>query len=336
MRVFVTGGSGFVGGALIAALRRRGDEVRALARSAAAEATVRAAGAMPVGGDLFAHDALRRGMTGCDLVVHAAGAVDVGGRLAELERLHVGGTQAVLDAARAAGVPRFVLVSAASVILDGTPIFDADEECPFPRRPAGPYSATKAAAERLVLSANGAALRTVAVRPPGIWGVGDPSILPAMVALARKGQFVWFDRGRYLYSFCHVENVCAGLLAAAERGRGGDAYFVTDGPSVAFRGFVTDLLRTQGVVPGGRSLPWGVVKALGAGLEGMWRLARRPAPPPLTREAAILMGPYTVRDDKARRELGYTAPVSREAGLAALAATDGRTKSRHGVPPPGS
>jgi len=77
MRVFVTGGFEFVGRTLIAALRRRGDEVRALARSDTAEATIRAADAAPVRGDLVAHDALRRGMADCDLVVHAAGAVNV-------------------------------------------------------------------------------------------------------------------------------------------------------------------------------------------------------------------------------------------------------------------
>lgn len=78
-RIVVTGGAGVVGGTPIAALSRRGDGARALARPAAAEATVRAADALPVGGDLVAHDALRRGMAGRDLVAPAAGAVDVGG-----------------------------------------------------------------------------------------------------------------------------------------------------------------------------------------------------------------------------------------------------------------
>ncbi len=330
MRAFVTGGSGFLGRTLIATLRQRGNEVRALARSAEAAATVRAAGAEPARGDLADEASVRRAATDCAVVVHAAGSV--GGTAADLHRMHVGGTRALLAAACAAGVPRVVLVSAAGIILDGTPVVDADETRPLPRRFAGPYSRAKAEAERMVLGANAPDFRTVAVRPPLIWGAGDTTALPEIVRAARRSQWVWFDHGRYPYATCHVENVCEGIAVAAERGRGGEAYFLTDGPPVEFHHFMGDLIRTQGVDPGERSVPWGAGKALATGLEVAWRVARRPGAPALTREIAILMGPYTVRDDKARRELGYTSAVSREAGLAALVATDAQATAGRIVP----
>ncbi|MGZ3475139.1 MAG: NAD-dependent epimerase/dehydratase family protein, partial [Polyangiales bacterium] len=105
-KVFVTGGSGFVGGRLIELLRARGLVVRALARSAASESAVRARGAEPVTGDLDDESALRDGMRGCVAVFHAAAKVDEWGDPADFERINVEGTRRVMDSARGSGVTR--------------------------------------------------------------------------------------------------------------------------------------------------------------------------------------------------------------------------------------
>src|SRR5688572_501752 len=106
MKAFVTGGSGFVGRNLIVALRARGDEVRALARSDAAEAAVRAAGAEPVRGDLADRAAMARGMAGCEVAFYAAAHVKDWGPREEFWRGTVEGTENVIAAAREAGVRR--------------------------------------------------------------------------------------------------------------------------------------------------------------------------------------------------------------------------------------
>ena len=164
--VFVTGGSGFLGGALLDALAERGETARALARSAAAEAAVAARGAVPVRGDLTDLDALTAGMRGAELVVHAAARLTGGwGDLDDLHRTNVAGSRTVLQAARSAGVPRLVLVSTEQVVLGDRPLVDADESWPYPARWPGPYAQTKAEAEQLVLAATTPELATVAVRP---------------------------------------------------------------------------------------------------------------------------------------------------------------------------
>src|SRR5205085_8710502 len=113
---------GFVGGALIAALRARGVFVRALARSEAAAAKVAAHGGEVVAGDLGDAAALGAGMRGCDVVFHAAAhASDVGPR-ATFFAVNVAGTQNALAAARAAGVPRFLHVSTEAVLAGGRPL----------------------------------------------------------------------------------------------------------------------------------------------------------------------------------------------------------------------
>lgn len=133
------------------------------------------------------------------------------------------------------------------------------------------------------------------------------------------GRFMWIGGGRYPTSTCHVDNLCEGLVLAAEKGVGGEVYFVTDGKPVELRSFVTAMLRTRGVDAGERSVPHAVALTLATVSELIWDLLRIPTPPPATRMAVRLFGePVTVRDDKARRELGYRGAVTREQGLATL------------------
>ncbi|MFA5938554.1 MAG: NAD-dependent epimerase/dehydratase family protein [Sinimarinibacterium sp.] len=318
-RIFVTGGSGYVGRNLIRHLVARGDEVRALVRSGDAAQLVSALGAQPVRGDLEHTAAMQEGMQGCAAIFHCAALVSEWGPKADYERANVQGTQRVIDAARTAGVPVLVHVSTEAVLADGRPILDADETRPLPEHPLPRYPATKGASENLVRAANGAGLRTVVVRPRLIWGNDDSSVLTQLEHAVNAGRFMWIGDGRYPTSSCHVDNLCEGLLLAAEKGRGGEVYFVTDGAPVELREFVTAMLRTRGVDPGSRHVPHAVALALATVSEGLWDLLGLRSPPPATRMAVRLFGePVTVRDDKARRELGYVGRVSRAQGLATL------------------
>jgi nucleoside-diphosphate-sugar epimerase len=320
-RVFVTGGSGFLGRNLIPALCRQGAAVRALARSDAALSVVERLGAEGVRGDLDDGAALQAGMAGCDVVYHLAARTNDWGRYEDAYRANVAGTEHTLAAARAAGVPRLVHVSTEAVLVGAgsPPLVNVDESRPRPQRPLGLYALTKGLAEERVLAANSPELATVIVRPRLIWGTGDTTVLPPLSQAVRAGAFVWFDGGHYLTSTCHVANVCEGLLLAAERGRGGEIYFLTDGAPVEARTFLTALLRTQGLTPGNRSVPSWLARAVAGGAEGVWRLLRLRAELPLTRFRVRIIGEeVTVSDAKARRELLYQAKVTREEGLAEM------------------
>jgi len=316
MIAFVTGGSGFVGRALIQALRARGDEVRALVRSDSASATVSSLGAIPVRGDLDDSAAMEAGMQGCGAVFHSAAFVKEWGTREEFFQANVQGTQNVLDAAKRAGVPRFVHIGTEAALIGGEPIINADETRPFPQHPIGLYPLTKGLSEMRVRQANCDGFTTVVVRPRFIWGKDDTSVLANMVQAVKDGRFMWMSGGNYKTSTCHVQNVCEGALLAAERGRGGEAYFLTDGEPVIFREFVTKLLKTQGVDPGTRSMPYGIVYALASICEFAWRVLPLKGAPPINRFVVRVMGTeVTVNDAKARRELGYTSHKSIEEGL---------------------
>jgi nucleoside-diphosphate-sugar epimerase len=319
--VFVTGGSGFVGGRLIERLRADGHSVRALARSTSAAERVRARGAEPVTGELADIAAMRAGAEGCELAFHAAATLGDWGRREDFERGNVEGTANALRACADAGVRRFVHVGTEAVLLAGAPLHDVDETAPL--RPDSPalYSATKARAEQAVLAADGDRFETVVVRPRFVWGVGDTTLLPVMVAMVRGGRFAWIDGGRQRTSTTHVDNAVEGLVLGAARGRPGNAYFVTDGQDVVFREFVGELLATQGVQPPARSIPSPVAHALAVAGETSWRALPLPGRPPLTRFAYwVSAQECTIRIDKAREQLGYAPVRSIADGLAELRA----------------
>jgi len=311
--VYITGGSGFLGKRLIAALVARGVRVVAMARSDAAAAAVSAVGAAPTRGDLADRGAMTAAMHGCDTVFHAAARVEQHGPLAAFMADNVVGTEHALAAARAAGIQRFVHIGTEAVLADGKPIIRADEARPQPDRPAGPYPFTKGLAETAVVEASGEGLQTVVVRPRFIWGKGDTSVLPLIVDAVRRGRFGWLDGGRYLTSTCHVDNVVEGALLAAERGTPGGIYFLTDGAPVEFRSFMTRLLATQGVdVSAVRDVPRWLARVVAGATAWMKH-------PPVTRTGLALAGhEVTVDDAKARRELGYQGKVTIDAGLAEM------------------
>lgn len=316
MVAFVTGGSGFVGGALIRELLGRGDTVRALARSDEAAAKVSALGAVVVRGDLDDVPAMTDGMRGCDVVFHSAAYVKEWGAPEDFHHANVQGTQNALDAAKAAGVRRFVHIGTEAALIGGRPIVNADETWPFPEKPIGLYPLTKGLAEKLVRAANTEGFTTVVVRPRLIWGKGDTSVLAGFVHAVKTGRFMWMGGGHYKTSTCHVRNVCEGALLAAEKGRGGEAYFLTDGAPVEFRDFITRMLKTQGIDPGRKNMPQWAAFMLADLCEFVWNVFSLKGPPPLTRFLVRVMGSeVTVNDAKARRELGYVGSVSVDDGL---------------------
>lgn len=307
---YVTGGSGFIGGALIERLLAEGWTVRALARSDRAAQAVSSRGAEPVWGDLDDVEAMTEGARGADVVFHAAAHLGEWGARSEFERGNVRGTRNALAAARAAGVGRFVHVGTEAALLDGEPLVGVDERAPLQPDSKAHYSATKAQAEMAVLAANADGFETVVVRPRLVWGVGDTTILPGVRAAAEKGRWAWIGGGGHRTSTTHVDNVVEGLWLAATKGAPGGVYFVTDGEPLVFRDFITRLLATQGIDPGAKQLPRGLAGAVAATGETLWRVLPMRGQPPLTRLAFWLASQEcTIDISHARAELGY-APVT--------------------------
>jgi nucleoside-diphosphate-sugar epimerase len=316
--VFVTGGSGFLGGRLISTLRARGDRVLALARSERAVRRVESLGAEAIRGDLDDRRALDVGARGAHVVFHCAALAEEWGPWDGFHRANVLGTANVARAARTAGA-RLVHVST-EAILCGRPLVRVDEAVPPPIPAVGFYGESKRQAEDSVRRSMGEGLDAVICRPRLIWGKGDTTLLPALADKVRKGRFAWIGEGMHLTSTCHVDNAVQGLLLAAERGKKGEIYYFTDGEPRLMRDFLGAYLATVGVDAGSKSVSLWLAKALASVCELVWRLLGKTTAPPITKMAVLLAGEeVTIVDSKARRDLGYAPAVTVEGGLAEMA-----------------
>ena len=318
----VTGGSGFVGGHLIAQLIKAGWQVRGIGRSAQSRAAVAALGAQPHEADLSDPAALERAMVGVDTVFHAAAHFKLWGQHRTFHTMNVDGTRNIVTAAKRAGVRRIVYVSAAAVVM-GKPLPQrgVTEDLPLHRMRFAPYSASKAEAEEILRAANDRRKQfsTIAIRPPFIWGPDMPA-LDHMIDTVKAGQFRWVAGGGQALSTCHVDNLCHALILAADHGEDGAAYFVSDNVDTTLKAFLTRLLASRGVTPKGRSVPFAVAWTMAGVMGTAWRLLRLKGEPPITRQMLRLIGKdFTLDISRARTELGYTPVLTPEDGFRMMA-----------------
>jgi nucleoside-diphosphate-sugar epimerase len=254
-------------------------------------------------------------LTGCDAVIHSAARMEFWGPDAGFRRDNFVPTVALHEAAAAAGVGRFVLISAASVSTGSQRAAVVDENTDNGRA-NNAYSRVKLATEQALLSADTPAMDTVVLRPAFIWGAGMTTVTE-LADLARTGGWTWIDQGRHIMDFIHVRNLAAAAELALTRGRPGGIYYITDAAPMSIRDFMIPLLATQGVdVSRARSVPRGVAAPLAAMLDGGARLLRRPKPPMLTNWLVAFLGHDRSYDiTAARRDLGYTPQVDVAQGL---------------------
>lgn len=255
-RVAITGGAGFVGGAVIRRLMDRGDRVVALVRDPAAPAAARltAAGVTLVANDLGHLDAIRAAIDGADAVIHAAGSYRIGIPASERPAIfdaNAGTTERVLDAAMAVGVPRVVAVSTVNA-FGNTKGRVVDET--YRRDPAdgflSAYDESKwlghVAAERR--AADGAPI--VIVQPSQVYGPGDHTEVGGQIRGAYDGTLPFVGLGGTGLGLVHVDDLATGILTALDRGQPGRSY-VLSGPPVRIREALA-----IAAAAGGHRLPW--------------------------------------------------------------------------------
>ena len=231
MRVFVTGGSGLLGGNLIQALVARGDAVAALARSDVAARRVAQLGAEPIRGDLFAHDAIAHGARGADLAFHVAGRNETCPRdVAGLYRDNVDGAVAVVDALAAAGVPRIVHTSSAAAIGEPEGVV-ADETTPPVTFPSD-YARSKHLGEAAAFAAaERTGIDLVAVLPSSVQGPGRSGGSAKLLIQALRSRRPLIVETAL--SIVDIDDCTAGHLAAADRGVAGRRYLLNGSTATA-------------------------------------------------------------------------------------------------------
>jgi 2-alkyl-3-oxoalkanoate reductase len=330
----VTGGTGFLGRRLVERLLAENRSVTVLARNAAPDLEAR--GVRFVRASLDNAEAVRDACAGAETVFHVAAKVGVWGRHDDFFRPNVLGTRAILEGCRTHGVSCLIFTSTPSVVYNGRDLAGADESLPLTTNCPSPYPLTKAIAEREVLAANSTSLRTIALRPHLIWGVGDPHLVPRVLDRARAGRLRIVGSGRNRVDLVHVENAVDAHLAAERalqtchligdipsdtRRADGRAFFVTNGEPVVLWDWINDLLRALGKPPVTKQISLPAASALGGMCEALWWSLRLRGEPPMTRFVADeLAKDHWFDITAARRDLGYTPRVTMSEAIADLVA----------------
>jgi nucleoside-diphosphate-sugar epimerase len=321
VKVLVTGASGMLGAGVARRLAERGDTVTVLHRRPSG------LGLAEVLADVADVAAVDEAVAGHDAVVHLAAKVNVVGPWHDYERVNIGGTRAILNGCRDAGVGRLVYVSSPSVAHGGRSLVGAGAAPADPTAARGPYARSKAIAEQLALAADGDGLAVVAVRPHLVWGPGDPQLIARIVHRARRRRLPRIGTGAALVDTTYVANAVDALVAALDRciEARGQAVVVSNGEPRPIAELLTAICAAAGAPPPFPRVPVGLALAAGSAIQAAWAATDRALPgrlppdPPITRFLVEQLSTAHWFDQRRTRELlQWRPPVSLDEGLAEL------------------
>ncbi|ROQ41566.1 nucleoside-diphosphate-sugar epimerase [Frondihabitans sp. PhB188] len=312
-RVLVTGASGFLGGHVVQELRAHGYDVTAAGRRAPA---------LPAGGPTFVGDLddLATASIPCDVVVHCAALSSPWGRWSEFFHANVVGTERVLSFAQRMGARRIVHISSPGIYAAPHDLVNLRESEVDARHPMNHYIRSKLQAEALLQDSvtRSGGPEVVILRPRGIIGPGDPSLVPRLLRVHERLGVPVMRGGRGLIDLTAVENVALAVrLAAQAPGIDGEVFNITNGDPRPFIELLDQLLGDLGLPQKHRALPARGVYALAGILEAVCgMLPGRPEPPVTRYTVTTIAHSQTLDISKARELLGYAPVVTLDESLA--------------------
>ncbi len=323
MKVFLTGGTGFIGGELARQLRDRGDEVACLVRTPAKASKLRELGCELVSGDLGDESAIREGMRGCDTVIHAAAVYEVGIPTKErpaMREANVGGTERVLGAALEEKIGKVVYVSTVGIGQTHGKVVDESFVAPGTDFTSA-YEETKWEAHQVAKRLIADGLPCVIVQPGGVYGPGDTSSIGQLLDQFLAGKMPLIPFPELGICLAHVEDTAAGIVLALDKGKAGESYILA-GPATTVREAVGVVAEQTGRKAPTRALPVGLMKAM---IPIGPLVGKMMGQPPNLRELISAADGVTfwASNEKAKRELGF-APRDVPTGLHATLEAEGK------------
>ncbi|MDF5732113.1 MAG: NAD-dependent epimerase/dehydratase family protein [Rhizonema sp. PD38] len=302
MKALVTGANGFTGAHLVQALVQQGNTVVGLVRKSSNLARLSGCNVELVYGDITDRNALRTAMNGIDTVFHTAAYVELGiVNEAEMERVNVEGTRAVLEAAQAFAVS---IVYCSTIGIFGDTKGQVVNET-FQRTQSdfsSAYDRTKYQAQQLVDQYASNGFPVVSVLPSGIFGSDDPHFGPVIQLFLKRRLKLWVGSDR-ITGVVHVDDLASAMILADQKGKPGDYYIISTGDLTTREMFL--LLSQKTGIPVPREVPKPLVRLAGNLLDPIGRLFHWQ--PPLSRERVHYIYDRCVRVDatKARNQLGW-------------------------------
>lgn len=318
----VTGGSGFLGGAIVRMLLEREVKVRVLCRGNYPH--LAKAGCTVFQGEISDAELVSKAVAGCDLVFHTAAKAGIEEPYSEYERINYQGTLNIISACQQHKVGRLVYTSSPSVVFSHGDVCGADESLPYPDHYDAYYPQTKSMAEQAVLKANSPQLAVTALRPHLIWGPGDNHLGPRLVSRARAGRLKFVGDGKNIVDTVYIDNAAEAHILAAEKlapgsAPAGKAYFITNGEPMPISQITNLIIGAAGVPPVTATISPKIAWFVGLICEKAFKWFKLAGEPPITRwVAGELSTAHWFNIDAARRDFGYQPKVSIEEGIRRL------------------
>lgn len=314
-KVLVTGATGFLGKYVVEELVEHGYQVRAFGRNRTIGQSLVNASVTFIQGDLTNQEDLTKACQEMDMVVHAGALSTVWGPWEEFYQTNVLGTNYVLDACREAKIERLVYVSSPSIYAAPRDQLGIKESDAPQENRLNNYIRSKLASEKLFKEYPD--VSSIILRPRGLFGIGDTSILPRVLNLSQKIGIPLIGDGRQLMDMTCVENVALAIRLALETPQAaGEVYNITNGEPRAFRDLIGETLRGLGYPIRYRKIPAPLVSAISSSLEFIYKNLKLKEEPALTRYTYYLLRySQTLDISKAERDLGYRPKITISEGI---------------------
>ena len=305
-KVLVTGATGFLGEYLIRRLTNQ-YEVYALGRNLERGKVLEQLGSVFCHGDFTDEEQCRPYFSGMDYVIHAGAMSTPWGEWRDFYRTNVSATAVVCRLCLENQVRRLIYISSPSIYTGKQDRYQIREEQYDRKNDLNGYIKSKILAEREILRYEKQGLETVTLRPRGLVGIGDTSLVPRLLRANGRTGIPLFNQGRNQVDLTSVENVALACeLALTAPGVSGQVFNITNGEPIAFRELLEAFLAAAGEKPKYLELPFELVYAIAGGLEKVYRLLSLPGEPPLTRYTVCTLGfAQTMDISKAEKMLGY-------------------------------
>ncbi len=320
--ILVTGGGGFLGGAVVEMLLKRGDNVSSFSRGD--YPALKEAGVNQIQGDLSNPDDVSAAVNGMDCVFHVAAKPGVWGKYSDYYNTNTIGTQNIVDACLKHNVKRLIHTSSPSVVFTAGDMEGVDESVPYAKTFHTHYVKTKKMAEDYVLNAvKEKGLNAIILRPHLIWGPKDNHLVPRVIDRAKK--LVKVGKRDNLVDTIYIDNAAHAHILADEKlaekpELSGKIYFITQDEPIPMWDMINGILNAADLKPITKSLPHRVVWCIGSVLEFVYTVFRLPGEPKMTRFVADeLASAHWFDISAAKNDLGYKPLVSTKEGLKRLA-----------------
>ncbi len=320
-KILVTGGGGFLGGAIVRHLLNAGERVRSFSRAFYPQ--LDQLGVEQFQGDLSDVHAVEQACDGIEAIFHAAAKAGVWGPFRTYYQTNVTGTQNIIAASKKHGIQRLVYTSSPSVVFNGQDMEGVDESLPYPADFHAHYPKTKALAEQAVIKAARSGLPAVVLRPHLIWGPGDNHLVPRILARAHRLRQV--GDGTNKVDTLYIDNAAHAHLLAEKKLKenpqlSGNCYFISQDEPIALWRMINLILAAGGKPPVSKTISPALARFTGLLCERIYGLLGIKREPPMTRFVAQeLSSSHWFSIQAAKNDLGYKPLVSIDQGMRHLA-----------------